>query len=116
VDTVLRFERLLSNTFPEGKKYTMVQHGNRAFKDYSPAYCKAYQTMLKGMVARRMRSAILAVGSYWYSAWADAGQPDLNKLIKQPLTNAEKANIQQEENAFRAGKIKVPVVTDSDKD
>ncbi len=54
------------------------------------------------MVMRRMRSAILAVGSYWYSAWVDAGQPNLNKLIKQPLTLKEKKKIQQEETLYKA--------------
>jgi len=116
VDSVLRFERILNKSFPADKKYVMTQRGKRNVKDYSPAYCKAYQTMLKGMIERRMRSAILAVGSYWYSAWVDAGQPDLNKLIEQPLSNTEKTNIQLEENAFKAGKIKVPVMTDAEKD
>lgn len=116
VDTVLRFERILNRAFTADKKYTMVQRGNRTIKDYSPAYCKAYHDMLKGMVERRMRSAILAVGSYWYSAWVDAGQPDLNKLIKQPLTITEKMNIQQEENAFKAGKFKAPAISGNEKD
>jgi hypothetical protein len=61
--------------------------------------------MLKGMVQRRMRSSILAIGSYWYSAWIDAGQPDLDKLIKQPLANTEKKKILQEETLYRAGKV-----------
>ena len=51
--------------------------------DYSVAYSRAYQKLLKGMVQRRMRAAIVSVGSYWYSAWVDAGQPDLDKMIKQ---------------------------------
>jgi len=105
VDTVLRFERMLSRRFPADKKYTLVQHGKRQVKDYSVEYAKAYHKMLKGMVERRMRSAILAVGSYWYSAWVDAGQPDLDKLIKQPLDDAEKKKIQQEETLYRAGKV-----------
>jgi hypothetical protein len=54
-----------------------------------------------------MRSAILAVGSYWYSAWVDAGQPDLNKLIKEPLTNAEKSKIQKEEALYKSGNVLV---------
>ena len=54
-----------------------------------------------------MRSAILAVGSYWYSAWVDAGQPDLDKLIKEPLNAAEKKKIQQEETLYRSGKTLV---------
>ena len=90
VDTVLRLERILNKSFPADKKYEQVQHGKKAVKDYSAAYAKAYQKLLNGMIRRQMRSAILSVGSYWYSAWVDAGQPDLNKLIKQPLIEADK--------------------------
>jgi hypothetical protein len=40
---------------------------------------------MNGMVERRLRTAIIAVGSIWYTAWVDAGQPDLSKLqAKQP--------------------------------
>jgi hypothetical protein len=104
VDSVLRFERALNASFPLNKKYAMALHGKKEIKDYSPEYAAAYQKMLHGMVERRMRSAILAVGSYWYSAWVDAGQPDLNKLIKQPLTPDQMASISKEENQYKAGK------------
>jgi hypothetical protein len=57
--------------------------------------------MLRGMVQRRMRSAILSVGSFWYSAWVDAGQPDLDKLIAQPLSKDDMAKIKQEETSFK---------------
>lgn len=77
VDSVLRFERVLSKSFPAGKKYSMVLHGKREIKDYSETYSLAYQKMLKGMIERQMRASILSVGSFWYSAWVDAGQPDL---------------------------------------
>jgi hypothetical protein len=107
VDSVLRFERMLNKSFPAGKKYVMVMHGKRAVKDYSVGYSRAYQTLLRGMVQRRMRSAILAVGSYWYSAWVDAGQPDLSKLIKQKPVPDETREIQKEEVVFKSGKIPV---------
>ena len=42
------------------------------------------------MVARKMRFSILKVGSFWFPAWVNAGQPDLNKLIKQPRPMDEK--------------------------
>jgi hypothetical protein len=105
VDSVLRFERMLNRSFPAGKKYEPIKHGNKTVKDYSVAYAKAYHTALKGMVARRMRSAILEVGSFWYSAWVDAGQPDLNKLIKQPLSLDEKRKIQHEAVLYKGGKV-----------
>ena len=104
VDSVLRFERILNKTFPSSKKYVTVKRSNKQVKDYSFTYSKAYQKMLNRMVERRMRSAILAVGSYWFSAWVDAGQPDLNKLIKQPLSEADNKTIAKEETWFKAGK------------
>jgi hypothetical protein len=105
VDSVLRIERILNKTYPATKKYAMVMHGKKAVKDYSAAYSLAYQRAMRGMVQRRMRSTVLAVGSYWYSAWVDAGQPDLNKLIKQPLSVDEMHKMQKEEAIFKAGKI-----------
>ena len=107
VDTVLRYERILNNVFAPGKKYALIKHSKKEITDYSAAYALAYHKALKGMVKRRMRSAILAVGSYWYSAWVDAGQPNLNRLIKHPLTRKEKKEIQQEETLYNAGKVLV---------
>jgi hypothetical protein len=104
VDSVLRFERMLSKRFPESKKYAVELHGNRPVKVYSKEYALAYNKILNNMVQRRMRSSILAVGSYWYSAWVDSGQPDLNKLIKRPLGPAERKKILMEESLFKTGK------------
>jgi hypothetical protein len=105
VDSVLRFERILNKTFPQDKKYELVQHGKRQIKDYSAAYAQAYHQMLKGMIAKKMRSSVRSVGSYWYSAWVDAGQPDLDKLIALPLSDEQKADLQKEETAYRQGKV-----------
>jgi hypothetical protein len=105
VDSVLNFEASLNKKFSADKKYAKVKRSGKKITDYSVEYSRAYQAMLRGMVQRRMRSAILAVGSYWFSAWVDAGQPDLNKLIKEPLTNDEKREIDQEEAYYKAGKI-----------
>lgn len=107
VDTVLRFERILNKTYPQDKKYELVLHGKKQINDYSAAYSFAYHKMLKGMVARQMRASILSVGSFWYSAWVDAGQPDLNKLIAQPLSDDQKTKLQQEETLYRTGKALV---------
>jgi hypothetical protein len=105
IDTVLRMERLLNKTFPTDKKYAMEQRGNRTVKVYSVEYSRAYHKMIKGMVQRRMRSSILSVGSFWFSAWVDAGQPDLSKLIKAPLRKDENRKINKEEALYRAGKV-----------
>ena len=105
VDSVLRFERILHGAFPANKKYDTIKRSGKTIRDYSEAYALAYKKMLNGMVQRRMRSSILSVGSFWYSAWVDAGQPDLNRLIATPLTITQKKEIQQEEALYKAGKI-----------
>lgn len=105
VDSVLRFERMLNKTFPKDKKHETVQRGRRQIQDYSAAYAQAYHQMLKGMIAKKMRASVLSVGSFWYSAWVDAGQPDLDKLIAQSLSDEQKADLQKEETAYRQGKV-----------
>ncbi|TSD66050.1 S1/P1 Nuclease [Inquilinus sp. KBS0705] len=106
-DTVLKIERLLNRSFPADKKYVMEQRGDRKAKVYSVAYSRAYHKILKGMVQRRMRASILSVGSFWFSAWVDAGQPDLGKLIKTPLTKKQSRKINEEEALYKAGKVLV---------
>lgn len=114
-DSVLRIEKNLSKWYPAGKKYATIVRGNRQLTDYSPAYAAAYQRMLHGMVERRMRSAILAVGSFWFSAWVDAGQPDLNKLIKQSSGADVQKNLRHEEYRFKTGKTLVLATGNEDK-
>lgn len=84
LDSVLRFEKELTAQFPEDKKYSYEQRGNVTIQTYSFEFSQAYHKMLNGMVERRLRAAILAVGSVWYTAWVDAGQPDLTKLQNIP--------------------------------
>jgi hypothetical protein len=105
VDSVLRFEQMVNKSFPANKKYETVRRNNKNIKDYSESYAKAYNALLKGMVARRVRSSIFEVGSFWFSAWVDAGQPDLNKLIAKPLSLEEKEKIQREAALYKSGKV-----------
>jgi hypothetical protein len=84
VDSVLRIEKELTKEFPSDKKYAYEQRGNTTVQTYSYEFSQEYHKRLGGMVERRMKAAIIAVGSFWYTAWVDAGQPDLNKLQNVP--------------------------------
>ena len=79
-DTVLKFEKQLSLSFSSDQRYSFEERNGVTVRQYSTAYTKAYNEMLKGMVERRMRQSIFAVASFWYTAWVNAGQPDLTKL------------------------------------
>lgn len=89
VDSVLDFERNLNNTFPTDRKYTFENRGASIMKQYSLDYTMAYNTMMDGMVERRMRKAVITVGSMWYTAWVNGGEPDLNQLLLSPKELAQ---------------------------
>ncbi len=80
VDSVLSIEKRLSRQIPASHQYCFTERNLLIVKLQCEAYARAYQSAMKGMVEERMRAAILAVGSTWYSAWIDAGQPDLSSL------------------------------------
>lgn len=75
VDSVLVLEADLSNTFPKYRKYSFSERNNQVLKQYSVEYATAYHKMMNNMVEKQMKFAILTIGSFWYSAWVDAGQP-----------------------------------------
>lgn len=103
VDTVLTFEAQLSAAFPSDMKYSYSERNNIVLKQYSVAYAKAYHEKMNSMVERQMRSSILEIGSFWYSAWVDAGQPDLKNLIKIDLEPEEKQRQAEMEKKHQKG-------------
>jgi hypothetical protein len=84
LDSVFGMEKDLTKEFPSDQKYSFEQRGNTTIPVYSHEFSQAYHQRMNGMVERRMRAAILAVGSIWYTAWVDAGQPDLGLLQNVP--------------------------------
>lgn len=106
VDSVLKEEKRLSKKFAE-RKYAFENKGRQTVKVYSPDFSKAYHEVLNGMVERRMRAAIITTGSLWYTAWIDAGQPDLNRLIDYQPSEEELARRRAALQEWRKRKVAV---------
>lgn len=104
-DTVLKFEKELSKQFPADQKFSYENRNGIQIRQYSSAYTKAYNEKMKGMVERRMRQSIFAVASFWYTAWVNAGQPDLTKLNNKEFSAADQKEFEDLNNAWRTGKI-----------
>lgn len=79
-DTVLRYEKELSLQFPPDRKYSFEERNGIIIKQYSTDYSIAYDKKLGGMIERRMRQSVYSIASFWYTAWINAGQPELTKL------------------------------------
>lgn len=85
LDSVFRFERELTQKFNDDKKYSFIDRGNITTKTYSQEFTKAYSDLLNGQVERQMKKSIKMTADFWYTAWVDAGQPNLNELLKNPV-------------------------------
>lgn len=106
LDSVLLFEKELSQKFPDSKKYSFEAKGATTAKVYSQKFSYAYHQMLNGMVERRMRASIKMVGDFWYTCWVDAGQPDLSELKAIKLTAAQKKELKLEKAAWEKRNVK----------
>lgn len=88
-DTVLQIQKQLLNEYPPSQIYAYINRNNQIIRTYSAGFATAYHERMKGMVARRMSRAIHAVSSLWYTAWINAGQPDLRQLTNQVFSQEE---------------------------
>lgn len=92
VDSVLGIELDLRRRFPSDQQMCHEMRGGTLVRTQCTAYAAAYNERMGGMVERRMRDAILAVGSAWYTAWVLAGQPDLS-LLEQELAAVDSSDV-----------------------
>jgi hypothetical protein len=105
-DTVLRIEKELTQHFPSDQKYSFEDRNGLTIRQYSADFCKNYDARLRGMVERRMRQSIFAVASFWYTAWVNAGQPDLTRLTNKNFSPEDLKEFENLNNAWKRGSIK----------
>lgn len=85
VKTLLSTEKKLLDTWPKNKIYETDSTGKILRNKYNNArftyaFAKAYYEALDGMVEHQMRLSIEKSADFWYTAWVNAGKPDLSKL------------------------------------
>lgn len=105
-DTVLLFEKELSKNFPSDQKFSYEDRNGITIRQYSSAFSRKYEEMIKGMVERRMRQSIYAVASFWYTAWVNAGQPDLKKLSNIEFSAEDLKEFENLNNTWKNNNIK----------
>ena len=103
---MLRTEKELSSGFSTDQKFSFEDRNGKITRQYSSAFSKAYDERLNGMIERRMRQSIYAIACFWYTAWVDAGQPDLTTLIHKTFSEADLKEFEQLNRAWRSGEMK----------
>ena len=104
-DSVLLFEKELGESMQSDQRFAFEERNGRVVKQYASSYSALYHKKLNGMVERRMRSSIFSVASLWYTAWVEAGQPDLRKMGKLLSSPESLKNLDALQSAWLGGKI-----------
>lgn len=102
-DSVLKFEKDLTNEFQPDKKFAFENRNGIMVRQYSTDFTTAFDKKLLGMVERRMRQSVFAVACFWYTAWVNAGQPDLTALSKQQFSAEDLKAFDELNNQWRSG-------------
>jgi hypothetical protein len=109
-DTLLFIDAELKKNTPEYKLYKIDAEGKVMKSKYGQAifsdeYEKQFHAALKGMVEKQMRASIAAVADFWYTAWVNAGKPDLSGLDPVELTKQNSKPMKKEIKLWKNGKL-----------
>ena len=105
LDSVLMLEKVLTEKFGE-KKFSFETKGKQTIKVYSVEFSTASHEALSNMIEQRMRAAIKLIGDFWYTAWVDAGQPDIRALINYSPTEEELQTRRKELEEWKQQRLK----------
>lgn len=110
IDTVLKAESDLHSATADEKIYLKDKDGNVVKTKFnqqihSEEYAKQFHIKLNGMVEKQMRGAIISTSSFWYTAWVNAGKPDLSTLDPAEQTTRNKSDLKRELDLLKQGKL-----------
>ena len=106
VDTVLNFEQTLTDEFPTDKKYSFDDRNETHMRAHSKEFSLEYNLRIKNMVYKRMSASIVNLGSFWYTAWVNAGKPDLSEFSKIEYSQEDLEEMKKLEEQYKSREIK----------
>lgn len=111
VQPLLYNESKMRKDNPEDKQYVIGADGKPATNPFGQRihtyeYAHVYHELLNGMVEKQMRTAIRITADFWYTAWVNAGKPDLTDLDPDYITERNKPFYKQDMKTWQKGKIK----------
>lgn len=104
VPEMLETERVVSKGFTEDQKFRVQMRRGREFKSYTSGFAKAYAAALKTSINDQLLNSTDLIADFWYTAWEDAGKPDLRGLTPN-WTNASQINLTNELNLYKTNKL-----------
>ncbi|HEX8516068.1 MAG TPA: zinc dependent phospholipase C family protein [Bacteroidia bacterium] len=109
-DTLLFIDKELRTKTAEDKLFKTGSDG-KVLKSkygqslYTEEYANQLHVSLNGMVEKQMKASVAAVADFWYTAWVNAGKPDLSSLDPAELTKQNSKSLKMEMKLWKKGKL-----------
>ncbi|WP_123985199.1 zinc dependent phospholipase C family protein [Taibaiella soli] len=110
LDSVLSAEKEAEHSFPADKIYAKDANGQILKNRYgqqihSHEFAKAYHDRLHRLIERQLRLAVKTTADFWYTAWVNAGKPNLNDFDPKKITERNQKNYQSDLKYWKKGKL-----------
>lgn len=110
VEPLLLTDRKLREMYTTDKLYETDINGaisKNKFNDYifSKEYIANLHKDLNGMVEKQIRKSIVTTSNFWYTAWVNAGKPNLDDLDLDELTDRNAKRLKQDLKLWEKGKL-----------
>ena len=72
---------------------------------YTKEYATKLHEKMNGMVELQMRKSVQIVANFWYTAWVNAGKPDLSNLDNNQVTSRNAKFLKKDLKLWKTGKV-----------
>ena len=100
---LLAKEKEVALNFPDSSKYIEVTRYGKRTKIYTNAFARQYAAALGSTINNQLLSSANMVADFWYSAWFDAGKPQLKSLYQFKRNDRKK--LRREFRAYRKNNL-----------
>jgi hypothetical protein len=105
LNQMLEVEIEVSKGFNDSTKYFQQYRWGKMRRFYSPAFSKAYNERLGQSINQQLLFSANQIADFWYTAWVDAGSPELSGLMAQSFDKTKRRSLKKECRAYRRNQL-----------
>ncbi len=90
--------------FTDSMKFRVQTRRGKEVKSYTSGFAKAYSQLLGQTINDQLLHSASMISDFWYTAWVDAGKPDLSGIISN-FQQQDKEALKAEQKAWKRNEL-----------
>jgi hypothetical protein len=101
VPDMFRLETEVSKSFTIATKYRTQMRRGKEVRSYTSEFAKAYAAALKNTINEQLIHSADLIADFWYTAWVDAGKPNLCMLVQPCVSDEEYDKLKAQKKSYK---------------